>query len=76
MRLVWTAALGASVLHFLLESISQQLSVALQLADMKNAIKAFSQEKIWALAQLELLALITPVPEVKQFTCPQHSERR
>lgn len=65
MWLVGTAALGASVLHSLLESASHQLSVAHQLADMWNAIKAFSQEKIWALAQFELLALITPVPEVQ-----------
>lgn len=41
-----TEALGASVLHLLLESISHQLPPAHQLTDMWNAIKAFSQEKI------------------------------
>lgn len=72
--LVGTASLRALVLRVLLWSISHELSVAHQVAELWNAIKAFWQQKTWALAQLELLALITLVLEVWQFTCSIHSE--
>lgn len=71
--LVGTAALGASVLHLTAEEHFSPALSSSPTCRHGECHQSISQE-IWALPQLGLLALITPVPEAQQFTCPQHSK--